>query len=220
MKEMASTHRAPKQWSLSKIETITSFESWRQNLAYTLSLDCNFAPFLAEGATWGKKTRAQPLRGFTDDGEDVPQVSRQTAQQKVNFLELMLGQIANYCPIITRNTLVKNSTSIQFIWNVIQEDFGFQITGAHFLDFASLCLNPNERLEDLYQRITAFVEDSLLSANGLYHHGEQLKEEEEISPTVENLSRSDTAVSVSRYVLFPPSCTHNNRQWSNRKHDS
>ena len=47
---------------------------------------------------------AQPLRGFTDDGEDVPTAKRQTAQQKVNFLELMLGQIANYCPVISRNT--------------------------------------------------------------------------------------------------------------------
>ena len=27
--------RAPKQWSLMKTETITSFESWRQNLLYT-----------------------------------------------------------------------------------------------------------------------------------------------------------------------------------------
>ncbi len=99
---MASTHRAPKQWSLSKNETISSFENWRQNLIYTLSLDSNFAPFLVEGVTWGKKTRAQPLRGFTDDGEDVAENQRQTAQQKVNFLELMLGQIANYkervCP--------------------------------------------------------------------------------------------------------------------------
>ena len=69
---------------------------------------------------------AQPLRGFTDDGEDVPTAKRQTAQQKVNFLELMLGQIANYCPVISRNTLVKNSTSIQFIWNRIREHFGFQ----------------------------------------------------------------------------------------------
>ena len=67
---------------------------------YTLSLDSNFAPFLAEDATWGKKTKAQPLRGFTDDGEDIPTAKRQKTQQKVNFLELMLGQIANYCPVV------------------------------------------------------------------------------------------------------------------------
>ena len=184
---MVSTHRAPKQWCLSKIETITSFENWRQNLIYTLSLDSNFAPFLAEDATWGKKTRAQPLRGFTDDGEAVAQNSRQTAQQKANFLELMLGQIANYCPIISRNTLVKNSTSIQSIWNTIREHFGFQVTGAHFLDFTTLRLEADERPEDLYQRLVAFVEDCLLRANSLSHHGVQLAEDEELSPTVENL---------------------------------
>jgi len=79
--------------------------------------------FLAEGITWGKKTRTEPLRGSTDDGEDVAKTSRLNAQQKVNFLELMLGQIANYCPIISRNTLVKNSTSIQSIWNTIRQHF-------------------------------------------------------------------------------------------------
>jgi hypothetical protein len=151
-----------------------------------LSLDSNFAPFLAEGAIWGKKTRAQPLRGFTNDGEDVAENQRQTAQQKVNFLELMLGQIANYCPITSRNTLVKNSTSIHSVWNIIREHFGFQVTGAHFLDFAGMRLEPEERPEDLYQRIVAFVEDSLLRANGLIHQGEQLAEDEELSPTVEN----------------------------------
>ena len=29
---MANSHRAPKQWSLTKSETISSFEAWRQNL--------------------------------------------------------------------------------------------------------------------------------------------------------------------------------------------
>ena len=80
---MGTTARAPKQWSLSKNETINSFENWRQNLVYTLSLDTNFAPFLADGATWAKKTKAQPLRGFTDDGETVPLSRRKTARQKV-----------------------------------------------------------------------------------------------------------------------------------------
>ena len=184
---MASTHRAPKQWCLSKSETINSFENWRQNLLYTLSLDINFAPFLAEGFTWGKKTKANPLRGFTDDGTDVAQANRLTAQQKVNSLELMLGQIANYCPIIARNTLVKNSTSIQSIWNTIRQHFGFQITGAHFIDFADIHLESNERPEDLYQRLMAFVEDILLKANSLSHHGDLITEDEELSPSLENV---------------------------------
>ena len=183
---MGTTAQAPKQWSLSKNETINSFKNWRQNLVYTLSLDTNFAPFLADGATWAKKTKVQPLPGFTDDGETVPLSRRKTARQKVNFLELMLGQIANYCPVISRNTLLKNSTSIQSVCNMIREHFGFQITGAHFLDFANLHLEADECPEDLFQRLMAFVDDSLLHANSLSHHGDVTTEDEELTPTLEN----------------------------------
>ena len=182
-----TTQRAPKQWSLGKSETVTSFESWRQNLKYTLALDSQFAPFLAEGFVWEKKTKSSPLRGFTDDGADVPSLSRRTAPQKVQMLDLMLGQVANYCPVISRNTITKNSTSINSIWETIRAHYGFQSTGAHFLDMADLHLQSNERPEDLYQRIMAFVEDSLLSQDGnITHHGEKITEDEEMSPTIEN----------------------------------
>ena len=172
---MASSHRAPKQWCLSKVETINSFENWKQNLLYTLSLDSNFAPFLADGVQWSKKTKAQPLRGLEADGDSIPLARRLTARQKVNFLELMLGQIANYCPIISRSTLVKNSTSLEYIWQTIRQHFGFQATGAQFIDFSYIHLAADERPEDLYQRPMAFVEDSLLRANGLTHHANMLQ---------------------------------------------
>ena len=181
---MASTPRAPKQWCLTKTETVISFENWRQNLLYTLSLDSQFAPFLVEGATWQKKSKANPLRGFTDDPSDSR--NRRTAQQKVNMLELMLGQIANYCPIISRNTIVKNSTSVDSIWSAIRLHFGFQATGAHFIDFTDIKLDTDERPEDLYQRLMAFMEDNLLRANVLSHHGELLDEDEDLSPSLEN----------------------------------
>ena len=51
------TSRAPKQWVLTKNETINTYESWKQNIQYVLSLDASFAPFLAEGSSWEKKTR-------------------------------------------------------------------------------------------------------------------------------------------------------------------
>ena len=82
--------RAPKQWSLTKQETITSFEAWRQNRQYILSLDRNFAGFLADGVTWSKKSPGSPHCGLKDDPESVPQASRRTPQQKCTHLELML----------------------------------------------------------------------------------------------------------------------------------
>ena len=98
----------------------------------------------------------------------------------------MLGQIANYCPIISRSTLVNNSTSLEFVWQTIRQHFGFQATGAQFIDFADIHLAADERPEDLYQRLMAFVEDSLLHAGGLTHHGEQVPEDEELTPALEN----------------------------------
>lgn len=142
---IASTHHVPKQWSLSKTETVNNFENWKQNLVYTLSLDSHFAPFQADGVTWGKKTKDQPLRGFGNDGSSVPEEQRLTTRQKVTFLAPMLGQIANYFPVISRTTLVKNSTSIQSVSNKIREHFSFQVTGAHFLDSANLHLETEER---------------------------------------------------------------------------
>ena len=181
-----STLRAPKQWSLTKNETITSFESWRQNLVYSLSLDPGFAPFLVTGTTWTKKTNANPLRGLVDDPEGTP--NRRNAAQKVAQLDLMLGQIANFCPIISRNTITKNSTSIDNIWQSIRAHFGFQSTGAHFIDLMNIQLKADERPKDLYQRIMAFVEDSLLTTtSGLSHHGEVPTEDEELTPTLENI---------------------------------
>ncbi|KAJ8031140.1 hypothetical protein HOLleu_27775 [Holothuria leucospilota] len=101
----ASSGRAPKQWSLTCSETITSFEAWKNNLTYTLSLDPSFSPFIE--ATWEKKAKSNPYRGFKDDSADADKKTRRTAVQKNNIVELMLGQVANYCPIIARNSINK-----------------------------------------------------------------------------------------------------------------
>ena len=180
--------RAPKQWTLTTNETINSYEAWRQNLKYILSLDQNFAPFLVDGVKWKKKSSTSPLRGFENDGETVPEEKRRTAEQKVTHLELMLGQIANYCPIISRSTFVNKSTSLDSIWQAIREHFGFQSSGAHFIDFNNIKLEPDERPEDLFQRLNSFVEDNLLTKNSnLTHMGDKPSTDEEITPMVENL---------------------------------
>ena len=152
---MAASPRVPRQWQLTMIETITSYESWRQNLIYVLSLDKNFVRFL--DATWQKQTAANPCRGLTDDGTAIPEAQRLTAAQKNAHLDLLLGQIANFCPVISRNSIVKHSTSLNDIWQKIRQHYDFQSSGAHFLDLASIRLQPDERPEDLFQRLMAFL---------------------------------------------------------------
>jgi hypothetical protein len=84
------------------------------------------------GVKWEKKTKESPHRDFDDDDQNVPEARRRTKEQKVNMLEMLLDQIANYAPIISRNTIVKNSVSIDSIWQAIRLHYGFQTSGGHF----------------------------------------------------------------------------------------
>ena len=92
---MASTHHAPKQWCLSKVETINSFENWKQNLLYTLSLDSNFTPFtwfhmvekdqspIASGTR--KRWRNRPTQSTPNDSSKS-QLSRTDARSNCQLL--------------------------------------------------------------------------------------------------------------------------------------
>jgi len=83
---------------------------------------------------------------------------------------------------------VKNSTSVRSIWQAIRADYGFQSTGAYFLDFANIKVDVDECAEDLFQRLMSFIEDNLLIANSsITHHGVVITADEELSPTLENL---------------------------------
>ena len=161
-----TTHRPkviPKQWYLSKNETINTFNNWKENQIYCLSIDEDFKSFLLASATWGKKTSANPNRGFMDDPDDVAPDTRKTKEQKCATLELMLGQIANWATVITRNQITRDSTSLADIWNKIRAYYGFLGTGARFLDLSSIKLEVGERPEALYQRLLAFFEDNLMT---------------------------------------------------------
>ena len=100
----------------------------------------------------------------------------------------MLGQIANFCPVISRSLILKNSTSISSVWQAIRAHYVFQSTGARFLDFSNIKLEVDERPEDLFQRLMSFTEDNLLVANGpVTHHGSHVTSDEELTPTLENM---------------------------------
>ncbi len=63
-------------------------------------MDTNFAESLWMGLCGVRKPNADPVRGLVNGCEEIPEMQRHTAAQKVTHLELMLGQIANYCPVI------------------------------------------------------------------------------------------------------------------------
>jgi hypothetical protein len=157
---------AQKQWLLSKQETITSFESWRQNLQYTFSLDSSFAPFLVDGSTWLKKSNAEPLRGFAM----TPRVPRKDVEQLNRKYTVGAHAWAN-CKLLSGNIQKHYSQKLHFCCKHFH--FGFQSSGSHFLDLNNIRLEAGERPEDLFQCLNSFVEENLLKADGsIRHHGE------------------------------------------------
>ena len=82
---------------------------------------------------------------------------------------------------------VNGCISLNDIWQKIRLHYNIQKSGSQFLDLADITLQPDEKPEDLYQRLVAFYTDNLLEAKGdTEHHGEKLELDEEITPTIEN----------------------------------
>ena len=75
-------HTAPKQWMLTTTETINSFDVWRQNPIYRLSLNQDSVTFLEKGFMWKKKSAKHPTRGLKNNSTSVPIKERRTSQQK------------------------------------------------------------------------------------------------------------------------------------------
>ena len=179
-----TTFRPPKPTKLTKNESISSFETWKHNQKYNLQQDPMFKSFNAKIKSWNKVSANDPHRGLVDDADGV--ADKKTAAEKLEVLQLMLDQIANWCPVISRTIIVNHSTSLNDVWQKIREHYGFLNTGGHFLDLSDIKREPDERPEDLFQRVFMFFEDNLLKANGLTHHGDRLTTDEAFSPSIEN----------------------------------
>ena len=177
----ASRQHGHKPWRLCKQETLTSFEDWKAILEFWLKQDATFKPFLKKDSVW-KKKKADVNRGLVAKDD-------KSAAERAEDLEQMLGYVASYCPVIKRNTIIFDCKCMDDVWQSIRLHYGFHTSGATFLDSTSVRLESDERPEDLYQRMAAFIGDNLLKKDSeLTHDGEKTTADELLSPTLENLT--------------------------------
>ena len=147
----------------------------------------DFAPFLVRNFQWSP-SRVQ-YRGLTDDGEDVAVANRKLAIQKHAVLDHMIRLISSYCPEHIQSEIERKCTSLDWIWQRIRRHNGFCQSEVHFLKLSSIKLENNERYETYFQRIMAHLYDNLLTAgSNIRFEGENVIEDEEMSPTVERLA--------------------------------
>ena len=103
---------------------------------------------MASVSTWKKEGTAEANCGLTDDADTIA-----APDQKCVVLNMLLDQIASWCPFIFRTFIVKQSTSLNDVWQRIREHYGFLSTGSQFLDLSMIKYGTDERPEYLYQRI-------------------------------------------------------------------
>ena len=188
---MAHKSLLRKQWALTDHESQTSFEAWRESMIFNISLSDKSARFLPSGNlnTWSTTED----RGFADDGEPGAASPGVTAENKMNkeakaaLLNIILGSIAGYAPVISSRFIKHQATSLDTIWNRLRAYYGFRRTGSRVLELMDIKMEDNESRESLWERYYSFTEDQLLVKNGaVTHEGVKVEKNEEFTPTLLN----------------------------------
>ena len=175
---------APKVKILTQHETPASLETWKETLLFNLTIDGRFDMFLDDEVTW--KSESVANRGLTADASGE---NRKTAEQKVVILNRLLGTIASYAPIISRQYITKEAQSLSQIWGRLRIFYGFRKSGGLILDLTSIQLEEGESHEAMWERLYAFLMDNLLSpSDELKHIDVKKPPREAMTPTLQNVA--------------------------------
>ena len=100
-----------------------------------------------------------------------------------------MGWIAQFAPVYLRNKIIKDSTSLAWIWTRIRRHYGFVQSEVHFLALSEIKRKDDERYETFFQRIRCHLDDNLLTiSSGIHHNGAAVAQDEAMSPTTERLA--------------------------------
>lgn len=104
-------------------------------------------------------------------------------------LSKFITLITVLCPYTLTNNLDQLSTSFAWLFNYLEQYYQIQKTGAHFLSISDIRFNPGDSYENFYMELHGAVEDSLRKGGELllFRNNEPLAEDEEMSPTLENM---------------------------------
>ena len=184
----AMSKLVPKQRILTEDETVTSFESWKNTMIFHISIEPKCARFMDDEdlAVW--KGAGEKNRGFTNDPATADASIKMSAVGKAAALNVMLGSIAHYAPVISNKFIMNQATSLEEIFDRLRAHYGFRRTGGKITELTDFKLAPSETLEALWECMYSFWEDSLLQPNcDITHMGRDITVAEEFSPTLLNV---------------------------------
>jgi len=104
-------------------------------------------------------------------------------------LAKFISLISVLCPYTLTNNLDQLSISFNWIITYLEQHYQVQKKGAHFLSISEIRFNSGDTYENFYMELHGAVEDSLRKEGELllFRNSEPLAEDEEMSPTLENM---------------------------------
>ena len=124
-------------------------------MIFHIALSDQSARFLQDGDlnTWSSAAN----RGFTNDGSEVTnEEKRMNAAAKAALLDIVLGAIASFAPVISHKFICQQATSLECIWERLRSYYGFRKTGGRILELMDINRGPNESREALWERLYSF----------------------------------------------------------------
>ena len=131
------------------------FEDWQNELEICVGQDENIARFMSDGRyhEWqSQEENPQRIQNVHDRDPDCPAAD---AQNRADVMAELLAKRRQLCTFIgevakaaSKNmyvAIVRHSTSLEWVYNKVREDYDIQTKGIHFLNIIDLEYNPETK---------------------------------------------------------------------------
>ena len=167
--------------------TDVQFAIWKEELEVYLEIEDKFQKFLPGGryATWtaAETNEERITRPKSPDLEEhLPKIRRELRQ----FITL----VAKYVHMDYYNPIVRHSTSLQWVYKKIREDYDIQQQGIHFLNILDIVYDPTAQTTPIgfYNSYRSHIMGNMAKKGDvILWKQETMAADEKLSPTQEDL---------------------------------
>ena len=162
------------------------FDVWTQELEVYIQQDERLAVFLPRGtySTWLPRDQNPDRLAEARGGDNAAQLAVRRRE-----LGAFLSVVAKACNIQHYNMVTRNSTSLEWIYTKLREDYDIQQKGIHFFNLLDIKYEPSEPAAAFYNRYRNLIMANLGKQGDAIRwlNVEELEEDEKLSPTMEDL---------------------------------
>ena len=185
--------------------TETQFNIWQEELEVYLMQEKDYAVFLKDGAydTWesleSNKNRIAALKAEDIIEADAANNRSEAQAQAANeeFLKNVRKNLRTTLSIIGKcvsqghyNSVIRHSTSLEWIMNMLRSDYDIQQKGIHFFNILDVKYVANSTTPvAFYNQYRTVISNNLAKAGDVikYKGSEELAQDEKMSPMLEDL---------------------------------